>query len=194
MKNLTLAKKIFLSLVVINVIVFGLYAFLFWKVIDRSQTTATLMAEETADRQKNDALQAIKQSLNENKDFISQIDSFFVAPDGVVSFITFLEKLGSDSGVKINIGSVAVNPDSKDPNDFKENLSLKLEIEGTWQNVVYFLSRLENLPYRVQFDSATISLQGVSDGINFKDSGALRKRMPDESWKGLFDIRLLKLK
>ncbi len=194
MKNLTLAKKIFLSLVVINVIVFGLYAFLFWKVIDRSQTTATLMAEETADRQKNDALQAIKQSLNENKDFISQIDSFFVAPDGVVSFITFLEKLGSDSGVKINIGSVAVNPDSKDPNDFKENLSLKLEIEGTWQNVVYFLSRLENLPYRVQFDSATISLQGVSDGINFKESGALRKRMPDESWKGLFDIRLLKLK
>lgn len=194
MKNLTLAKKIFLSLVVINVIVFGLYAFLFWKVIDRSQTTATLMAEETADRQKNDALQAIKQSLNENKDFISQIDSFFVAPDGVVSFITFLEKLGSDSGVKINIGSVAVNPDSKDPNDFKENLSLKLEIEGTWQNVVYFLSRLENLPYRVQFDSATVSLQGVSDGINFKESGALRKRMPDESWKGLFDIRLLKLK
>lgn len=194
MKNLTIAKKIFLSLVVINVIVFGLYAFLFWKVIDRSQTTAMLLAEERSDRQKNDALQAIKVSLTENKDFISQIDSFFIAPDGVVGFITFLEKLGKDSGVKINIGSVAVNPDSKDPKDFKENLKLKLEIEGTWQNVVYFLSRLENLPYRVQFDTATISLQGVSDGINFKESGALRKRMPEESWKGLFDIRLLKLK
>ncbi len=194
MKNLTVAKKIFLSLVVINVIVFGLYAFLFWKVIDRSQTTATLLAEERSDRQKNDALQAIKVSLTENKDFISQIDSFFISPDGVVGFITFLEKLGKDSGVKINIGSVAVNPDSKDPKDFKENLKLKLEIEGTWQNVVYFLSRLENLPYRVQFDTATISLQGVSDGINFKESGALRKRMPEESWKGLFDIRLLKLK
>lgn len=194
MKNLSFTKKIFLSLVAINVVVFGTYAFLFWKIVDRSQTTMALTAEEVSDRQKNDALQAIKMSLNENKDFISQIDSFFIAPDGVVSFITFLEKLGRDSGVTISVGSVAVSPDSKDPKDFKEYLRLKLEVDGTWQNTIYFLSRLENLPYRVQFDSAALSLQGVSDEINFEEEGALRKRVPEESWKGIFDIRLLKLK
>lgn len=194
MKNLTFTKKIFLSLVAVNVLVFGVYAFLFWKVIDRSQTTAKLLVEETADKQKNDALQAIKMSLSDNKDFISQIDSFFIAPDGVVGFITFLETLGKDSGVAIAIGSVDVNPDSKDPNDFKESLNLKLEIEGTWQNVLYFLSRLENLPYQVQFDTAAVSLQGASDSLPFKEGGVLRKRMPEESWKGLFDVRFLKLK
>ena len=194
MKKLTFTQKIFAGVLGVNILVFGVYGFLYWKIQDQSKKTSVLLAQEITDRQKDDSLRAIKISLDENKDFISQIDSFFIAPDGVVNFITSLEKLGRESGVGVNVSSVAVAPDAKVANDFKESLKLKLDVSGSWQDVLHFLSRIENLPYRVQFDGASVTLQKTATGINFTSSSTPRKRSGEEEWVGSFDVRFLKLK
>jgi hypothetical protein len=194
MKNLSITKKIFFITLSLNVAVFGVYGFLFWNVRTENKEASQLQSEADTDIEKNNELSTVKESLSQNASFISQIDSFFVAHDGVVDFISMLEKLGQDAGVKLNIGSVAVDSTQTKKVDFKEGLRLRIETGGSWRDTLYFLSVVENLPYRVEFNSSSLSLIGAEDSILFKDSSASRERSKDETWKSSFDITVLKLK
>lgn len=193
MKNLTATKKIFVTMILLNVIIFGVYGYIYWNIAQESKTIAELQVQSSEYQAKNDDLRSVKISLDENKDFISQIDTFFIAKDGVVSFINTLERLGQSTGLKINIQSVSVEPGS-DPKDFKEGLKLKIETEGGWQDSSRFLSIIENLPYRLVVNSASVILNGSSEAILFKDGEFNRKVGPEEVWKWTFDITVIKLK
>ncbi len=193
MKNLSFIKKLFIAIATLNVVMYGVYGFLIWDINTKNQAASELMVQAGANMKKDEALRAIKLSLSENKDFLSQIDSFFVAPDGVVAFITILESLGKDSNVKLDIGAVAIESDKQDPHPFSENLTLKLSMSGSWQNISYFLSKLQNLPYRVGITSATVTLEGAADSTKFTATST-RVQANGEVWKGTFDIKVLKLK
>ena len=104
MKNPPLIKKIFTICLLLNVAIFSVYGFLFWKIQNQNEKAAQLLVEADANVKKNEALSAIKISLSENKDFLSQIDSFFIGKEGVVPFITTLETLGKESAIKLDIG------------------------------------------------------------------------------------------
>ncbi len=193
MKNLTRIKKIFIFCIALNVVIFGVYGFLFWDIRAKNIQVYELISEADRDIKKDETLRAIKLSLNNNQDFISQIDQFFVPRDGVVSFIDLLEKLGHDSGVELTIGSVSVESETKNNNDFKEILRLKLGSEGSWQSVFYFMSLVENLPYRIEFENASLVLAGASDSILFSGNGS-RVRTSDEIWEGSFEVLVYKLR
>lgn len=192
MKQIPLTKKVLILCIVLNVVIFVVYGFLYYDIGSQNKKASVLLGQVNSDMQKNDTLRAIKVSLNQNKDFISQIDSFFIAPDGVVNFISLLESLGKKAGVKLSIGSVSVVPEGG-AKDFKENLSLRLDMSGSWENIYYFLSLLQNQPYRIMFDNASVSLEGAADAIKFTDKGTARVRGQNEVWKGAFSIRVLKL-
>lgn len=193
MKNLSTTKKIFMTMILLNVVIFGVYGYIYWNIVQESHTITELQVQSNEYQAKNDALRSVKISLDENQDFISQIDTFFIAKDGVVNFINTLERLGQSTGLKINIQSVSVEQGS-DPKDFKEGLKLKIETEGSWQDSSRFLSIIENLPYRVVVNSASVILNGSSEAILFKDGEFSRKVGPEEVWKWTFDITVLKLK
>lgn len=192
MKQIPFTKKVLILCIVLNVVIFVVYGFLYYDIGSQNKKASVLLGQVNSDMQKNDTLRAIKVSLNQNKDFISQIDSFFIAPDGVVNFISLLESLGKKAGVKLSIGSVSVVPEGG-AKDFKENLSLRLDMSGSWENIYYFLSLLQNQPYRIMFDNASVSLEGAADAIKFTDKGTARVRGQNEVWKGAFSIRVLKL-
>ena len=180
-----------------NVVIFGLYAFLFWTIRSQNEKASQLLAEAHQSAKKNEALSAVKASLWENKGFLSQIDSFFVGQDGVVPFISTLETLGTSSAVKLDIGSVSEDTSKKNSDTFSESLTLKLALSGSWDNIFYFLSRLQNLPYRIEITNATIGLQGAADSIKFTTASSTsmtRVKASGEEWKATFDIRVLKLK
>lgn len=192
MKQIPFTKKILILCIILNVVIIFVYGFLYYDIGSQNKKASELLGQVNSDMQKNDTLRAIKISLNQNKDFISQVDSFFIAPDGVVNFISLLEGLGKASGVKLSIGSVSVVPEGG-AKDFKEDLSLRLDMSGSWEQIYYFLSLLQNQPYRIMFDTASIGLEGAVDAIKFTDKGTVRVRGQNEVWKGAFSIRVLKL-
>ncbi len=194
MKKITRIKKIFILCVIMNVVVFGVYTFLFLDIKAKNEKVYDLLSEADRDIKKDETLRAVKYSLSENKNFISQIDSFFVPQDGVVSFIDTLERLELNSGIDLGISYVSVETNTKNKNDFKEVLNLRLDGEGSWQNLFHFLSLLENLPYRIEFNSVSFVLSGASDSILFSGSDGLRVRAPSEFWKGSFEVLVYKLK
>jgi Tfp pilus assembly protein PilO len=195
MKDLSRTKKILIVCILLNVLVFGAYAFLYIDIKSKNVRVSELLTEAENDMQKDASLRAIKTSLNENKEFISQIDSYFVPKNGVPDFIDTLEKLGKESEIALSIGSVSVE-EGKNKNDFKDALHLHVDTIGSWQNIYYFLSVLESLPYRIQFDQVSVTLSAASESILFgvgPVSGA-RQKSANESWKGTFDIIVYKLR
>lgn len=175
----------------LNVIVFALYGVGYFAIKKNTATLATLAQTAATDTQKDETLHTIKSSLSENQGFIGEINSFFIPSDGVVGFINTLESLGKSTGVTLSVSSVDVGTVA--PGDFKEPLHLRLETEGSWAHNYYFLSTLENLPYVLTINSATYTLSSAADSILFKGSATSRIPAPDETWKGVYDVTVLKL-
>lgn len=190
MNKLANTKKILITCIVLNVLVFAAYGFLLWGIYAKANLASNLVAEAAQDVQKDEALRSIKASLNENAEFVSHIDSFFIPADGVVDFISSLEALGAESGVELSIDSVAVESESESAS--KEVLNLSLQTEGSWQNTFIFLSLLENLPYRIEFVSTTLRLFGATESILF--SGSSRTLASEEVWQGNYEVSVHKLR
>lgn len=193
MKKISHTHKILIVAVFFAFISLSLYGFLFWQVKSENEKASTLLQEAEQDIEKEKTLRAAKISLEKNETLIKAIDTYFIPRDGVVPFIEELEKLGKDSGVMLSVGAVSTEVDPKVKDDFKETLRLRLETTGSWKDTFYFLSLIESLPYRAQVEQIALSLSGASDSLNF---GNETKRTPNknESWKGIFDVTILKMR
>lgn len=197
MKNFSPTKKILATIIIINICVFVAYGFVFWRIYTDGQNTSKLINQASLDFQKNEVLRTAKITLAENHDFISKIDSYFIAPNGVVPFIDSVESLAKDYGVEASIGSVAVESDTKIKNDFKETLHLKVEGSGSWSNLVQFISAVEALPYRTVFDQVVFGLTDSADKLTFggtTPSDTKKAGSSSGKWRATIDVSLLKLK
>ena len=195
MKNISNTSKILIASIFLVILVYCIYGLLFWTIKGENEKVSILSNEAKIDLQKDESLRATKVSLSNNKDSIENIDSHFLAPDGVVGFIEGLESLGREAGVSISVASVTVEADSKNKNDFKETLRLRVITTGSWSNTYYFISLLENLPLSAEIKNATLSLPGASDKLAFTGASvSSRKPAAEEKWKGEIELTVRKLK
>jgi len=196
MKTLSKTKKTLLVTLIINFLVWGAYGFVFLKIRSQNEYVSNLLNESNNDLKKDETLRAIKTTLTENKQFISHIDSYFVAKDGVVDFIEILESYALKSGVALTIGAVSVEQDPKVKVDFKEVLRLKVDASGSWENITRFLSVIENMPYVTDINMVSLSRNGGINGLNFdgQDETNNASNLVERSWKGYFEFTVLKLK
>ncbi len=194
MKGISHTKKVLFITIALAMTSLLLYGFLFWEIKTKTQDAAKIQEDADKDVKREESLRLAKISLAKNKESIEKIDSYFIARDGVVSFIEELENLGKETGVILSIGSVSAEVDAKVKDDFKETLRIRLEASGSWKDLFYFLSILESLPYRAQIEQMTLSLLGASDKIPF--GGEAGKRVPGkgEVWRGAFELTILKLR
>jgi hypothetical protein len=190
MNKLTNTKKILITCIVLNVLIFASYGFLLWGIYAKANLASNLVTEAAEDVEKDRTLRLIKASLAENEDFLSHVDSFFIPADGVVDFISLLEQLGVESGVELSIGSVSIDSESESAS--KEVLSLNIQTEGSWQDTFTFLSLLENLPYRIEFVNTALRLFGATESILF--SGSQRTLASEEVWQGTYQVSVHKLR
>jgi len=97
----------------------------------------------------NEKLAAIKSIAGENQETIATARNFFVQKNDEVKFIEQIEGVAKNSGIKSEISAIDVNAD-KDKDSFKENLDIKMNVQGSWKNVMTFVNKLERLPFGVQ--------------------------------------------
>jgi Tfp pilus assembly protein PilO len=183
-------KKVFLFVIILNVIGFAAYGFLFWRIKVKNENVISLVSGAETDLKKEEFLRVAKFSLEENKENVAMLDTYFVDRGGAPNFIEQVEDLGRDAGVFLTIGLVDVEADSANKNDYKELLKLRVEASGKWQNVLTFLSMIENLPYKVSLDQFSLSVDGVRSALFFGNEN----KETDITWKGYFEFSVLKLK
>ncbi|MEK7185107.1 MAG: hypothetical protein AAB726_00590 [Patescibacteria group bacterium] len=89
---------------------------------------------------------------------IIKLHSRVLSEDGAVSFLESIETYAKDHEVELKIDSVTIDPpvDPANPG-LTETLRLRLEGEGSWQNINELIFYLEHLPYKSSFESVALS-------------------------------------
>ena len=87
-----------------------------------------------------------QQFLNSVIDIRTNIDSYFITPNTIVSFVEEVETLGKQAHVKADITRLDSGKDGKGP------LLLELSVVGDYADVVYYLALLEASPRMVSVD------------------------------------------
>jgi hypothetical protein len=111
---------------------------------------------------------AIQSLAETNKDAIQKLRNFFIQKGDEVGFIEQIEKEAKDSSIQFDIGSIDVREDKE--NAFKEDVEVKMMIEGPWSNMISFVDRLEKMPFGVLVKNLNLdadSSKGWSGSVDF---------------------------
>ena len=116
---------------------------------------AEIYESESAMAEVESALKTKKQ-VNQFQKEILILDSFFILPGEEAYFAEEIESLAKSLGVKVEIGSISLNPTSV-ADDFKEMMLLDIKYEGSFAQTIRFLRSLESMPKAVKVDTLSIS-------------------------------------
>ncbi len=104
----------------------------------------------------------IKKTLEEYraiKPTLTSLDRVFVKRGQELAFITTLESVAHETGVTQELKqNTAPSPEGN------STLSLQLQLSGTLEHILAYLSRLEALDYYVNIDLVRLSRSGNQDG------------------------------
>lgn len=182
------AIKNIVFLVILNLIVFGASFYLFASIknIDKNVSARLIQIESAADTE--ESLRSIKNLMNDTKKEREQIAGFFVQPNGTVDFIETVESLGGIAGIKLETESVGVEALKNKTASSTELFRLSLRTEGSWGGTMHLLSLLENMPYKISFES--VKLEKISAG----SISSREKEDVSSYWSGAFIFGVLKIK
>lgn len=116
-------------------------------------------AESTFSRRQR--AETVKIIADVHKENIKTLHNFYIQKGDEVAFIENIEKLGQQTGLDFEIDSIDVL--SKDSSSFKENISVKIKIEGSWSQILRFLESLEKTYFGVSIEEVNLNADGLGD-------------------------------
>ncbi|MFA6269616.1 MAG: hypothetical protein WC657_00170 [Candidatus Paceibacterota bacterium] len=129
-------------------------------VLSEAKKVESFYGDSKSETFKEERLLAIKVLAEANKEPIQALRDFFIQKGDEVKFIESIENVARNAGVKFAITSIDIDTSGAD--SFKEDVKVKMEIESTWKNTVYFLDRLKKMPFGVLIKN--VSLDTSSSG------------------------------
>ncbi len=103
-------------------------------------------------------IQAIKSIVNSNSLNLQILRDFFIKKGDEVKFIEEIEKVAKDANVKFEISSIDVK--SSDEQSLSDDINVKMEIEGYWNDIIKTIDNLERLSFGVLIDNLSIDTVG----------------------------------
>jgi hypothetical protein len=148
------------------------FAFLF-VVIHKINIIETSYRGTESESFKEEKFWAIKSIIEINKDKIQNLDNFFIKKGDEVKFIEQIEEVARQSSIKFNIASIDVANQNE---QFKENVKVKVNIEGSWKNAVSFVNDLEKMPFGVSIENMVLDAKTPSDWSGFVEFIVFREK------------------
>jgi Tfp pilus assembly protein PilO len=105
--------------------------------------------------------EALEKIVEQHKSSIETLRSILIESGNEVGFIETIEKTGKDSGATFNISSI--NQGRLEEGAKKEDLILKIEAEGSWQQILNLTRNIESLPFGALITE--LNLDATSSGI-----------------------------
>ncbi len=104
---------------------------------------------------------AIKSIAEANKEPIQTLRNFFIQKGDEVKFIEQIEETARISAIKFEIVSIDVKANQPDP--FKEDIEVKMEMEGSWRDIMHFIDKLEKMPFGALIKDINLNAKAPSD-------------------------------
>jgi len=171
-----------LGLLVIIWVVVGSFA---WIINSKKKETGELISSIALKSSRKNEIKSLATKLLDLNDKIEKTNEFLLLPgqDTLVKFIEKIEYLGETSGVKLEIDSIEVTPNSEESLAKKyEELNLKLNASGSFKQMFHFASLIENLPYHVNIEEVDLKW-------NLEGEEEEKKSV----WRGDFTFKVSKL-
>ena len=157
-------RQIILISVFFAVLAIILAVFLIYPIfLEIKNNSAELINIKTDLVQPNDSLHGVSKLQKEYQlvepDF-NKIKSFFIDPNAPVDFIKFLETIAKDSSVSIKISPITMEASETDPWKF---LSYQISSNGSYDNIMEFLERVENSNYLIKIQNLELRKAAIAD-------------------------------
>ncbi len=177
-RHTSLVLMILLTFIFGGVYAYGMYT------INTTSKRVHDLSKELADRtQETQSMKHLKELTNDASDRKQKLLAYTVQPDQTVKFVELVESETQSSGATTTIIGINVT-DSTSIADL-ESLSLDVQSNGLWHDVVNVLTTLESLPYKINISH--VNLQ--ANGSNSDD-----KVSKESQWGAAISFSVLKQK
>jgi hypothetical protein len=139
----------------------ALYFVFLFVVFGEAQKLGNFYQNTETESSKEERFLAIQSIVEINKEPLQTLENFFVKKDDEVKFIEQIEAMAGTSGIKFEITSLDVKPNQTD--SFKEDVSIKMNVEGGWKGIMSFVNRLEKMPFGVLIEDVNLDAKAPGD-------------------------------
>lgn len=150
MPKLLLKNKFFKLFVIIAFLSIVLYLFGICFVFREINKAYNLYNNTESDFVKTRKFTAIKAIVQNNAVDIESLKNILVKKGDEVEFIKIIENEAKNTNIKFDIQSIDLEPLAE--NQFKENLKIKINFEGSWKNTLLFVDKLQKMPFGSQIN------------------------------------------
>lgn len=123
---------------------------------------------------KEEKFWAVKSIAEANEESIQTLRDFFIQKGDEVKFIEKIEEIARASSIKFEISSIDVKTNQED--SFKEDVSVKMKIEGSWKDVVYFIDKLNKIPFGVSIEKVNLDANTPGNWSGFVEFIIFREK------------------
>jgi Tfp pilus assembly protein PilO len=102
---------------------------------------------------------AIKSVAEANQEIIQTLRNFFIQKGDEVKFIEQIEAIAKSSNLKFVIVSIDIK--EQQGTSFKEDVGVKMQIDGSWKDVASFVNKLERLSFGVSIVSMNLDASSL---------------------------------
>lgn len=154
MNNLIPKNKLVVLSVIVAVLSVVLYFTGLFIVLGKEKKIEDSYFSAESESSKEERIRVIKYLMETNKEPIQELQDYFVQKDDEVKFIEQIEKVARNSGIKAEIISIDVKANQND--SFKENVDVKMKVDGSWHDIMYFINKLEKISFGVLIENLNL--------------------------------------
>lgn len=188
MKQSKFYKEIIVGLTLTSLALFGLMFFVYAEIRSKNEKVSMIEQNLSQKNTRYDYLVSMQDLLKQSEENIKKIDSSIVQKTGDVSFIESLEKKARDYNLEVEIESLNLVHDSKNPNSTVATLNIKANVQGLWSNVYLFLSDIESMQYKIKINKFSLKNKDEIPVDRTKTLGL------GKNWQGSFELSVLEYK
>ncbi len=134
---------------------------------EHSSAVLTILDSKLAKKENADLLQKKVSELDTTR---KTIDSYFIDPANIDSFVSSLEDLGTEAGANISVKDVEIATTQKN------SILVKLSATGSFDNVMKAVLLVENAPYQLHITQ-------ISLNSNVSPTDPTAKKKPASTWQ-----------
>lgn len=151
-------------------IYFGGLSFLLSEIgkIEQTYTEAALKINQ---RERAQTLKLVAETYEED---LTTLRNFYLRKGDEVVFIEETESLARQSGLDFEI--VSINPILTTEAEFKEDIELRVGIEGSWRQIMNFLEQLEKASFGVSVENVSIDATAPGEWSGFVEFIVFREK------------------
>ena len=139
-------KKLLSLITVIALVMIGLYVILLQRIGHLKQSIVVQEGELALAQAKENQNKEVKKAIDSTLAERDVLEGYYIHPDEIVDFISFIELLAAESGVILEISSV--QPHTSSEHTYLETIEFEVVAQGTWRDAYTFLAFIDRMPYQ----------------------------------------------